>query len=278
MNNIPNLMRRINEELWNDIEDYIRQPKELNGLDENMICIISSVLRFKGEIIIPDFLIHVPETLRWLENPNETVLSPKLGMFVTELPVTLKNQSLFLLFPAVPSNIPKCWEVDQNISGLVERLTTKEGADELRKVLDKQESSTKRLSKGSMIYPDFFELENDLPVEQMLRIICVQLFEPDVASQLNISPENLCFGARHRAYFKVTPKNIIAGAVDMIFEKDHESFKFKSIEDTNCSEWKNSFVSLIYDRVRRTILFIGIINKNIELPEVSKREAQRYFV
>ncbi|CAL1678525.1 unnamed protein product [Lasius platythorax] len=199
-------------------------------------------------------------------------------MFVTELPVTLKNQSLFLLFPAVPSNIPKCWEVDQNISGLVERLTTKEGADELRKVLDKQESSTKRLSKGSMIYPDFFELENDLPVEQMLRIICVQLFEPDVASQLNISPENLCFGARHRAYFKVTPKNIIAGAVDMIFEKDHESFKFKSIEDTNCSEWKNSFVSLIYDRVRRTILFIGIINKNIELPEVSKREAQRYFV
>ncbi|KMQ88209.1 serpin b3 [Lasius niger] len=193
-------------------------------------------------------------------------------MFVTESRIKIKTASLFLLFPAVQSCIPNCWEIDPNISGLVERLTTKEGVDELRKVLDKQETSTEMLSTGSVIYPDFFELENNLPLEKLL-----ELLEPDMARRPNIfDDKNQHFGGMHRAYFKVTSENVVAGAVNMIYENN--KVYFTSIEETNYSEYKNSFVSLIYERVSRTILFIGIINNNIEQPEVSKRRAQRYFV
>ncbi|KMQ83759.1 serpin b3 [Lasius niger] len=192
-------------------------------------------------------------------------------MFVTELPIIIKTATLFLLFPAVQSCIPNSWEIDQNISGLVERLTNKNKTNELRKVLDKQESSTKKLSTESLIYPDFFELENDLPLEELL-----ELSKPDMASNI-VDDKNQHFGGMHRAYFKVTSENVIAGAVNMlIYEKNKGSFK--SIEETNYSEYKNSFVSLIYEKVSRSILFIGIINRNNELSEVSKRHAQRYFV
>ncbi|KMQ83404.1 serpin-like protein, partial [Lasius niger] len=111
------------------------------------------------------------------------------------------TQSLFLLFPAVQSIFPNNWEVDKIVSGLVERLTTNEETDVLRKVLDNQESSTAKLSTESEMYPDFFELENELPIDQLLVDLTIrELSEPDNASLPNFTDENMHFGgAMHRA-------------------------------------------------------------------------------
>ncbi|KMQ90330.1 hypothetical protein RF55_9928 [Lasius niger] len=184
-------------------------------------------------------------------------------MFVTELSYLHKTQSLYLLFPYVQSCIHNCWIIGQNISGLVERLTTKEGSDELRKVLEGQVSLSE-----SVIYPEF-EVEYELPIDELLEDLGIrQLLEPDHSNLSNFTRENLHLGgAMHRVYVKVTPENVTAGAVNMFFIKNEATFK--SIEGTNYSQYKNSFVLLIYDRHRHDILFTGVMNKNHQLPEDS---------
>ncbi|KMQ90329.1 hypothetical protein RF55_9927 [Lasius niger] len=177
-------------------------------------------------------------------------------MFVTELSYLHKTQSLYLLFPYVQSCIHNCWIIGQNISGLVERLTTKEGSDELRKVLEGQGSSPE-----SVINPVFIELEHELSIDELLEDLGIrELLEPHHSDLSNLTHENLHLGgAMHRAYVKVTPENVTAGAVNMFFTKNEATFK--SIEETNYSQNKNSFVLLIYDRNMHDILFTGVINK-----------------
>ncbi|CAL1678521.1 unnamed protein product [Lasius platythorax] len=185
-------------------------------------------------------------------------------MFLTELPYINKTQSLYLLFPAVQSTATYIWEVDENIFGLVERLTTNAGIDKLRKELEGQVSLPE-----SVINPEFLEmqheLEHELPIDELLEDLGIrELLEPDKAILSNFTHENLHLGgAMHRAYVKVTPKKVISGAVNMFFTKNEATFK--SFEKTNNSQYKYSFVLLIYDRDRHDILLTGIINKN-QLP------------
>ncbi|KMQ85162.1 serpin-like protein [Lasius niger] len=187
-------------------------------------------------------------------------------MFLTELPYMHKNQSLYLLFPAAKSIETCAWEVDENISGLVERLTTNAGIDKLRKVLESQVSLPE-----CAIYPEFLEmeheLEHELPIDELLEDLGIrELLEPDKAILSNFTHENLHLGgAMHRAYIKMTPEKVISGAVNMFFTKNEATFK--SFEKTNNSQYEYSFVLLIYDRDRRDILFTGIINKNHQLPD-----------
>ncbi|CAL1678520.1 unnamed protein product [Lasius platythorax] len=188
-------------------------------------------------------------------------------MIVFKLQIKIKTQSLYLLFPAVQSIVTNTWEVDENISGLVERLTTKEGSDELRKVLEGQGSSPE-----SVINPVFIELEHELSIDELLEDLGIQeLLEPHHSDLSNLTHKGLHLGgAMHRAYVKVTPENVTAGAVNMFFTKNEATFK--SIEETNYSQNKNSFVLLIYERNMHDILFTGVINKNHQLPEVSSSE------
>ncbi|KMQ84219.1 antithrombin-iii-like isoform 2 protein, partial [Lasius niger] len=256
----PTIIKHSVNEVLKKTEDYIPQPVKLNKVKKYLEFILSSVLCFKGDIFLPNLLIHVPN---WIAKPR-TVLYPKLGMFVTELLYMNKTQSLYLLFPAVRSIVTNTWKVDEHISGLVERLTTKKGTDELRKMLDKQESSTEKLLIKKVIYPDFFELQYELPMDQLLTYLDRESLKPDEVSNLSSG------GAMHRAYIKITPVNVVASAVNMFFTKNEAFFNLS--EGIDNSECKNSFVWMIYDRPNRTILFIGVMNKNLQLPQVSSAE------
>ncbi|KMQ85161.1 antithrombin-iii-like isoform 2 protein [Lasius niger] len=197
-----------------------------------------------------------------------TVLSPKLGMFMTEVPYINQSHSMFVLFPAVQSDQDRYkWEIDhQSISGLIEKLTTEEGTDELRKVLD----FSPQPPIENLILPDSFNLEYDLSIDELLQDLGIQqLLEPDHSSLSNFSDDDLHLGgAMYRAYVRVHSTHVTAGAINIFFTKNEGSFK--SIEETNYSQYKQSFVWLIYDRLCHTILFIGVINKN--LPQVSSSE------
>lgn len=184
-------------------------------------------------------------------------------MFVSELPYT-KDQSLFLLFPTAKSN-SDIWEMNKDIFGLIQRLMTKKGSEQLRKVLDGINDEV--LLLPTIIYPDLFELENELPIDRLLETLGIQkLLDPYISekhissSMYGFTVQNTHFGgAMHRAYVKVIPrKSVTAGAVTMFFTKNELSFQ--SNVETDRSKCKNSFIWLIYDRYSHNILFTGVMN------------------
>ncbi|KMQ83237.1 serpin-like protein [Lasius niger] len=187
---------------------------------------------------------------------------------MTELPYIKKTLSMFLLFPAVKSDQdPDEWKVDhQSISGLIERLTTEEGTDELRRMLDYPSLQPLK----NLVLPDSFYLEYDLSIDELLQDLGIQqLLEPDHSSLSNFSDEHLHLGgAMHRAYVRMSSTHVTAGAINIFFTKNGGSFK--SIEETKYCQYEQSFVWLIYDRLWQIILFVGVINK--DLPQVSSSE------
>ncbi|CAL1678527.1 unnamed protein product [Lasius platythorax] len=228
--------------------------------------ILSTVLGCRGKIFEPVSKNLLPN-IHLLKKPI-TVLCPKLGTFMTELPYIKKTLSMFLLFPAVKSDQdPDEWKVDhQSISGLIERLTTEEGTEELRKVLDFPPLPPMENS----VLPESFYLEYDLSIDELLQDLGIQqLLEPDHSSLSNFSRKDLHLGgAMYRAYVRMSSTHVTAGAINIFFTKDGGSFK--SIEEAKYCQYEQSFVWLIYDRLCQTILFLGVINK--DLPQVSSSE------
>ncbi|CAL1678526.1 unnamed protein product [Lasius platythorax] len=263
---IPKLIKLTSKELKQETLRYIHNPVELNQFNENMDFILSSVLSCEDKRFEPVCKNLLPG-IHLLRKPI-TVLSPKLGTFMTELPYINQTHSMFLLFPAVQSDKDRYkWEIDnRSISGLIERLTTEEGTDELRKVLD----FSQQPPKENLILPDSFNLEYDLSIDELLQDLGIQqLLEPDHSSLSNFSDEHLHLGgAMHRAYVRMSSTHVTAGAINIFFTKNGGSFK--SIEETKYCQYEQSFVWLIYDRLWQIILFVGVINK--DLPQVSSSE------
>ncbi|XP_029157860.1 serine protease inhibitor 88Ea-like [Nylanderia fulva] len=226
-----------------------------------MEIILSNVFCLKG-----DTVTYVPadayKPQSW-KKPRTTI-SSKLKMFISELPFADKNLSLILLFPA--KKFPK-WKIGGTILELVERLTAREGIDELRRVLlDNQESSTKILREEMLLYPDFFRLENELDINDLLNELGIKSFlEPDKSTLSKFTDENLHLGgAKHRAYIKVTQKTVTAGAVNIFFTKEEGSFKPTAGINDFIYRGKK-FLWLLYCRESHTILFIGSVNEEVPL-------------
>ncbi|XP_029157845.1 serine protease inhibitor 88Ea-like [Nylanderia fulva] len=265
-----NLKNQINEFLRRKTKDYIRTPVQFNNINKEMQVILSTVLRLKGKSIKRN-TDRFEQTLRSMHSSKElrSYASRKLKMTVTELPFVDKNISFFLLIPAW--RYLNEWIV-YKISDLVERLMTKEGIDELRSALDAELSCGSFEKSEDIIYPDSFELEDELKMDKLLDKLGIQdLWQPDKATLSKFTDENLHFGgAIHRTYIKVTTENIIASTVNMFFTKK-EAF-FNSSNNINNSACTQNFLWLLYCKESRTILFIGSMNKEDPLTPSKKRK------
>lgn len=185
-------------------------------------------------------------------------------MIVNELPFQNKTESLFLLFPAKMSPTKTKgkirFESSDEILQLVERLATKEGIDELRKVLDGDEALP---PVNPIIRPFVLEFADELPIDELLRTLGagdLLKLEKNHLQNFVAEGQTLHLGdAVHRAYIRVTPEErTIASAITVLFTKN-EGF-FQPMNEANHTKCKYSFVLLIYDRSSHTILFLGAIN------------------
>ncbi|XP_029157848.1 serine protease inhibitor 88Ea-like [Nylanderia fulva] len=267
-----NLKNQINEFLRRKTKDYIRTPVQFNHINKEMQVILSTVLCLKDELVKEN--TSTKQILRSMHSSKivRSFASRKLKMIVTKLPFVDKNISFFLLIPAW-----RCrneWFV-YKISDLAKQLMTEEGIDELRGALDAECPYDRFDKKDDIIYPDSFELENELEMDKLLDKLGIQdLLQPDKATLSKFTDENLHFGgAIHRAYIKVTTENVIASTVNMFFTKKEASFN--SSNDINNSACTQNFLWLLYCKKSRTILFIGSINKENPL---SPSEEGRGFV
>ncbi|XP_029157862.1 serine protease inhibitor 88Ea-like [Nylanderia fulva] len=251
------LTHLINESLQNTIGNYTRLFVKLKNISKHMEILLATTLGLKGATIKKNNSHHFNKhknmkNMHSSKNPR-TVVSPKLAMIVTELPFIDKNLSLFVLFPAV--KFSATWIVRGELLELFERLATREGIDELRRVLDDEESSTVKLQK--VIYPNFFELQNELGINKLLNTFDTVRLPYFTAQNLHLG------GAKHCAYIKVIPLNsvkVTAGAINMFFTKDGGSFK--PVQNINHSRNSNKFICLLYCKDSHTILFIGIVNRD----------------
>ncbi|XP_029157858.1 uncharacterized protein LOC114930273 isoform X2 [Nylanderia fulva] len=244
--NIPNVMNDINEVLKNEMQGYIPQPVVFNSFNNNMEFILSYGLRLE---------IQSPIDVNYI-----TYISRKFGMFVTKIVLTSET-SLFALFPAAQelarSNI---WKIDEDISGLVERLATKEGTEMFHEILS-ENTSLEKLPEEDTIYPNYFELEHKLPIDQLLEMLDIKhVLSPEKASLFGFTEENLHLGgANHRAYINFTPRNVTANAVNIFYTESGGSLTSMP-EHNNCTKYENSFVWLLCNK--EYILFTGVVNKN----------------
>ncbi|XP_029157833.1 uncharacterized protein LOC114930262 isoform X1 [Nylanderia fulva] len=243
---IHNIMNHINEEL-NEMQIYIPQPVVFRTFTDNMDFILSNELRFN---------------IRPMCEKVTTYISRKFGMFVTKIFLSYRT-SLFTLFPAVQElSKPNIWKIDEDISGLVERLATKEGAEMLREILSPK-VSLEELPDKITIYPDYFELEHELPIDQLVEMLDIKrVLSPEKASLFGFTQENLHLGgANHRAYIKFTSKDVTANAIN-IFYTEYGGSLSSFQENNNCTQYKNSFVWMLHDHNKQRILFTGVAIKN----------------
>lgn len=196
------------------------------------------------------------------------VVCPVLDMFITELPLLNKPQSLYMLFPAKKlSSESNIWKINEDISGLVERLTSTFGINCLRQVLDENTSLIEKTIEGILICPDMFIVEKQLPIRILLdHLNITTTLEHDEAKLNDFTDENLLLGHYvHRAYIKMAKGNVIAGVMNMFLTRDETTRfeKFNTLFDETLPKY--SFVWLIYDRLNSIILFIGVIRKSPQL-------------
>ncbi|XP_029157867.1 uncharacterized protein LOC114930281 [Nylanderia fulva] len=266
-NNLNNAMKSINEVLTT--MKYYDQPVEFNNICEKMEFILSTALYSQDVISFRTNLFEDKSTKYNIIKPIRRALcaaSSKLMMFMKK--ILLNNDddlSLFQFAPIIGTE-QKEWKVDDNkLSELVDRFMTKEGSEELRKVLDNPESLTE-MKKEMSIPLEVFEMQNELEIDKLLDKLGIQdLLEPDKATLSNFTKQNLqnllLGDVKHYARICMTQTEVTADAVSMFFTKEGGSLN--QIKDINmCKEIKNKSLWLLYCKKRHTILFIGIMNED----------------
>ncbi|XP_029157869.1 uncharacterized protein LOC114930283 [Nylanderia fulva] len=245
---IPNIMNHINEELKNEMQINIPQPVVFRTFTNNMDFILSNDLRLNIQ-----------------RSPvKKHDISRKFGMFVTRIALTSRTW-LFALFPVTQElTRPNIWKINEDISGLVKRLATKEGAEMLREILSPKVSLEKLPDKNT-IYPDYFELEHELPIDQLLEMLDIKrVLSPEKASLFGFTEKNLHLGgANHRAYIKFTSKDVTANAINIFYTKYGGSLSSFQ-KNNNCTQCKNSFVWMLRNINEHKILFTGVTIKIVK--------------
>lgn len=141
---------------------------------------------------------------------------------------------------------------------LINRLSTDEGICRLRNLLD---TCIKTQFQTSFSTRPIFEIERDLNMRELLRALNVeQLLLPYAIyldSSVTKNKESVHFGnAVHRARVKVTEDDVKAAAITLI--TGQESCSSKSLINVN---FNFPFLYMIYDRVHRDILYLGVFNE-----------------
>jgi len=162
-----------------------------------------------------------------------------------------KKISTFFLFPSHNLETDKNDTETDRVIKLIERLTTEEGSQELRKILDNGISQ-----QTNMVFP-MFEIEQDLRMYELLDMLGIRELTPFGTVQLHEFTSNgLKLGdSMHRVYINITLNDITATASNIFFT------------DTSCKHVRKDTtvdvlfpcVCLIYDRSHRNILFCGVL-------------------
>ncbi|XP_029166499.1 serine protease inhibitor 88Ea-like [Nylanderia fulva] len=188
----------------------------------------------------------------------KTFSSDELQVDVKELIIKEHYTSLYMLIPSLTSiNNTVKTDMSTGLSSLIERLSTSEGMDILRKLL----SYAERDKPLSIVIPPTFEIEKYLDMRALLRELGVeQLLTSDAIPLDHIfmaDYQSVHFGnAVHRARVKVTQEDVKAAAVTVISGQEPCSNDIIIDVDTNCP-----FLWLIYDKMNADILYIGVFNE-----------------
>ncbi|KMQ87332.1 antithrombin-iii-like protein [Lasius niger] len=191
-------------------------------------------------------------------------------MHVSEFPYKNESTSLFVLLPA--SKKKSYWRInmDKNVTNiyvLIMRLSTEEGICELRNLLNGDTTSedvtdvTDTYFSTLLTRPNF-ELERNLPIRKLLRALgAEELLMPDAINLDSFFVENKesvhLGNAVHRTHVKVTEEDTIAGSATVIYTGQERCSSTKQVVVNN----NYPFIWLIYDKLRKDILFVGAFNK-----------------
>ncbi|XP_029164088.1 uncharacterized protein LOC114935403 [Nylanderia fulva] len=189
---------------------------------------------------------------------NFFLFSDELQVDVKELIIKKHFTSLYMLIPSSTStNNTIKTDMSTGLSSLIERLSTSEGMDILRKLLSCAETD----KSLSFVIPPTFEIEKYLDMRALLRELGVeQLLTPDAIPLDHIFVEDdrsAHFGnAVHRARVKVTQEDVKAAAVTVI--SGQEPCSNDIITDMHI---KYPFLWFIYDKMNADILYVGVFNE-----------------
>ncbi|KMQ82420.1 antithrombin-iii-like protein [Lasius niger] len=148
----------------------------------------------------------------------------------------------------------------ENICDLIDKLSTEERISKLRDLLDSD--TTQEDVTNFSIWP-IFEVEKNLPIRELLRVLGIEeLLKPD-AINLYCSHKDdkhsLHLGnAVHRTHVKVTQGGTMACSATVFYTGQVTSPTSQLVVPNNRPNYP--FIWLIYDKVRRNVLFVGAFN------------------
>lgn len=186
------------------------------------------------------------------------VVSEELGAHILELPYKGQRISMFILLPPfaaarVLKNEANLNQGDGGIRNVLRRISTEDGANELKMLLD--DGMASREVEVSL---PRFQLERELPLVPLLRSLGAgDLVTPgaaDLGDFLADGEKPLHLGdAVHRAKIEVTEEGTTAAAATALF-----SFRSSRPSEPAVFNANHPFIYFIYDKPTQSILFCGI--------------------
>ncbi|XP_072763176.1 serine protease inhibitor 88Ea-like [Anoplolepis gracilipes] len=283
---IIQLLQRVNDVVKNTARDTICHFKICDEIIRDIEIILTTTVHFKSQFTSFEVSTrHEPNvsSLSSVSNcsrrrQRNSFICNNLGIYMNEFPYKNDNTSLFVMLPlwyAISSGAsdfidplqPKSSQTYkdiciEDISDMIERMSSKEGISWMGELLDG--NVTKEDFHHLMINP-IFDLEKELPIHQLLEALgAKELVQYTCMSNFIAEPnKNLHFGrSMHRTHVKVTTEETVAGAVTAIYTGISSRFFCRcQAEDNNVVNSVQPFVWLIYDKLRRRVLFVGTFNQ-----------------
>lgn len=187
----------------------------------------------------------------------------ELRMYVSEFLYEEDNLSLFMLIPDSINPDKSDQKVGKNtsesdLSDLIKRLSENEGIHTLHKILN---DDMKKPSELFSFWP-IFEMEEDPKISELLLFLGLEEFALSDAIELNNSISGHKHSVHvdkivHRVHVKVTREDTVAGAMTVFTTGQEVPSSSKIDTNVNC---KFPFIWLLYDKLHKSILFIGTFN------------------
>lgn len=259
--NLSEKINCINEEIEKQIKHCICHPVKLMTIERDVI--FTSAVRCK----VKKFTIKCRSNA-----PGEPILDVKrrrnyyckeLRMYVSEFLYEEDNLSLFMLIPDSINPDKSDQKVGKNtsesdLSDLIKRLSENEGIHTLHKILN---DDMKKPSELFSFWP-IFEMEEDPKISELLLFLGLEEFALSDAIELNNSISGHKHSVHvdkivHRVHVKVTREDTVAGAMTVFTTGQEVPSSSKIDTNVNC---KFPFIWLLYDKLHKSILFIGTFN------------------
>ncbi|KYN04755.1 Serpin B4 [Cyphomyrmex costatus] len=179
--------------------------------------------------------------------------SEHLDVCIIEVPCKESMITTFFFFPSLDLKNDKNLTESEKLIKLIEQLTTEEGSQELRKLLDN--GMTQQVDTSFPI----FKIEHDMPIYELLDMLGIPDFTPDLctAELHEFSSHSLKLGdAVHRVNINLTKSDIIATASNVLFTYNGCEHVRKVPETVDIT---SPGICLIYDRSHSSIIFCGML-------------------